>query len=60
MPVVDAEQAVQRLLADIEQALLASETPAVSATDYFQRATRTIDALLGIVDQVLQRLPARV
>lgn len=60
MPVAEAEQAVQRLLTDIEQALLASETPAVGATDYFQRATRTIDALLGIVDQVLQRLPARV
>lgn len=52
------EPAVQELLQCIDQELLTNRRLAISATDYFQRATLAIDGLLGLVDAALQALTA--
>lgn len=53
------QRAVDSLLQCIERELLAEEHPQLSAKDYFQQATTTIDELFGLVDAALYHVQAK-
>lgn len=54
------QQAVSSLLHCIDQELLAQEQPSLSAKDYFQEATATIDELFALVDAALAYVQSTV
>ncbi|MFY0665051.1 MAG: nitrate- and nitrite sensing domain-containing protein [Natronospirillum sp.] len=53
------QHAVDTLLQCIERELLANEHPRLSAKDYFQQATATIDELFALVDAALYHVQAK-